>query len=85
MGITRNLLASAPGQTAAQKFRTACLRALRTLIQGIAAAFPASGAGAAILTLSYWKTFGYSCLAAAVAALVSLLQNIATFLPEDPK
>jgi hypothetical protein len=63
---------------------TAALRALRTLLQGIAAAFPAAGAGIVILQTTYWDTFGFSCLAALVAALVSFIQNVAGFLPEDP-
>ena len=62
----------------------AALRALRTLIQGIAAAFPAAGAGIAVLHSTCWQTFGYSCLAALIAALVSFLQNVAGILPEDP-
>ena len=68
------------GQT---PFRSACIRALRTLIQGIAGAFPAAAPGSALLSTSYWQTFGYSCLAALVTAVVSFLNNIALFLPED--
>jgi hypothetical protein len=63
--------------------RSALVRALRTLIQGIAGAFPAAGPGSAILSTSYWQTFAYSCLAALVTAVVSFLNNIALFLPED--
>jgi hypothetical protein len=66
------------------RLTTAALRALRTLIQGIAAAFPAAGAGIVVLQTTYWKTFGYSCLAALIVALISFLQNVASFLPEDP-
>jgi hypothetical protein len=67
-----------------ENINTAALRALRTLLQGIAAAFPAAGAGTVILQTTYWNTFGYSCLAALIAALVSFIQNVAGFLPEDP-
>ncbi len=66
------------------KVRLAALRALRTLIQGIAAAFPAAGPGQAILGAGYWETFGYSCLAALITAVVSFLNNVADFLPTDP-
>lgn len=48
--------------------RSAGIRALRTLIQGVAGAFPAAGAGSAILTAGYWQTFGYSCLTAGITA-----------------
>lgn len=67
-----------------ERFGVAGLRAVRTLIQGVAGAFPAAGLGTAILTPSYWQMFGYSCLAAAVTAIVSLLNNIAGMLPPDP-
>jgi hypothetical protein len=63
--------------------KSAFVRAIRTLIQGIAAAFPAAGPGSAILSASYWQTFAYSCLAAVITAVVSFLNNIAQFLPED--
>jgi hypothetical protein len=66
------------------KARLALLRATRTFIQGIAAAFGAAGPGSAILSTTYWRTFGVSCLAALVTGVVSFLQNIARFLPEDP-
>ena len=64
--------------------KSAAVRALRTLIQGVAGAFPAAGAGTAILSTGYWQTFGYSCLGAGITAVVSFLNNVATFLPEDP-
>ena len=83
-GSVTSIIAKAPGEGFA-KVRLAALRALRTLLQGIAGAFPAAGAGTAILSTGYWVTFGYSCLAAAVAAVVSFLQNVADFLPSDPK
>ena len=49
----------------------------------MAAAFPAAATGSALLSTSYWQTFGYSCLSALVTAVVSFLNNIALFLPED--
>ncbi len=78
------LLGSSPGGTIKEKARVAFLRALKTLIQGIAAAFPSGGAGAAILGTGYWKTFGVACLTALITAFASFLNNVATFLPDDP-
>lgn len=78
------LLGSSPGQTVGEKVKVAFYRALRTLIQGVTAAFPSAGAGAAILSTGYWKTFGVSVLGAAITAGVTLLQNLAAFLPDDP-
>lgn len=66
------------------KVQLALLRSLRTLLQGLAAALPAAGVGTAILSTSYWATVGYSVLAAFVTAGASFLQNVATFLPDDP-
>jgi hypothetical protein len=54
----------------------------RTLLQGIAGAFPSAGVGTVVLTTSYWQTFGFACLAALIAALVSFLQNVAAVLPD---
>lgn len=70
-------------KTNPNKVSIAFLRALRTLLQGVAGAFPAAGAGTVVLTATYWETFGYSLIAAGVTALVSLIQNIAAILPED--
>jgi hypothetical protein len=77
------LLGGAPGEFS-ERMRVAMLRAVRTLLQGVAGAFPAAGLGTAVLTTSYWATFGYSCIAAGVAALACLLQNVASIFPEDP-
>lgn len=79
----RSVLAGAPGDFRS-RLRLSLLRALRTLLQGIAGAFPAAGVGTAVLATGYWQTFGYSCIAAGVAALVSVLQNIADIFPPDP-
>jgi len=69
---------------AVQRLKLAALRALRTTLQAVAAAFPSAGAGAELLGSGYWKTFAYSLLAAGISGVVSFLNNIATFLPEDP-
>ena len=73
-----------PGNSVGEKAKVAGLRSLRTLLQGVAGAFPAAGAGTVVLSTGYWETLGYSCLAAVVTALVSLLNNVASFLPQDP-
>lgn len=78
------LAGSSPGATIGRKAKLALLRALRTLIQGIASAFPSAGAGTVVLSTGYWETFGYACIAAGITALVSFLQNVATILPTDP-
>jgi hypothetical protein len=83
MRLTSAIIGRSPGDLG-QRVTTAALRALRTLLQGIAAAIPAAGAGTVVLETSYWKAFGYSCLAALIAAIVSFLQNVAGILPEDP-
>ena len=84
MRLTSAVIGRSPGDFPGPRLTTAALRALRTLLQGIAAAFPAAGAGTVVLATTYWKAFGYSCLAALIAAMVSFLQNAAGFLPEDP-
>ena len=84
MAITTALIGSSPGQTFVAKLKVASLRAMRTLLQGLASAFPSAGAGVIVLSTGYWETFGYACLAALITAGVSLLHNVATILPEDP-
>lgn len=84
MSFTEIIVSRAPGDGWPDRIRFAALRALRTLLQGVAGAFPASGVGTAVLSVSYWQTFAYSCLAAFITALVSFLQNMADFLPVDP-
>lgn len=84
MNFGSALVGGSPGDTVGQKLGVASLRALRTFLQGLAAAFPAAGAGAEILSTGYWETFGYSVLSALIAAVVSLIQNAASILPEDP-
>lgn len=82
--LAASIVASAPGDTPGEKADLAFKRALRTLIQGIAGAFPAAGAGTVVLSTDYWHSFSFACLAALIAAVVSFLQNIAAFLPADP-
>lgn len=77
------VLGSSPG-TLGQAVRTASLRALRTLLQGVAAAFVSAAPGMAIFDSGYWQTFGYACLAALFTAVASFLNNVAIFLPDDP-
>lgn len=84
MSIVTAVAARAPGITFSDRLRTALLRALRTLLQGLAGAFPAAGMGTVVLTTSYWTSFGYAALAALITALISFLQNVADFLPTDP-
>jgi len=63
---------------------TAANRALRTLLQGLAAAFVAAAPATQIFAASYWQGFGYACLTALFTAIASFLMNAATFLPDDP-
>lgn len=78
------LFAHAPGPGIPGRLKLAFLRALRTFLQGVAGAFPSAGAGTAVLSTGYWETFLFAVIAACIAGVVSLLQNLASFLPEDP-
>lgn len=84
MSVNPALLGGSPAEELGPRLKLALLRAVRTLLQGIAGAFPAAGAGQAILEAGYWETLYYSVLAAGIAALVSLLQNAASIFPADP-
>jgi hypothetical protein len=84
MVITALIGSLARAIPAVQRLQLAALRALRTTLQSVAAAFPAAGAGTELLGAGYWRIFGYSLLAAGISGVVSFLNNIATFLPEDP-
>jgi hypothetical protein len=77
------VIGSAPGSFN-DAVKVAGTRALRTLLQGVAAAFVSAAPGSAILNSSYWQTFGFTCLAALFTAAASFLNNAATFLPDDP-
>ena len=86
MSLTSIVVGSSPsdGGGGRSKVQLAFLRALRTFIQGLAAAFPSAGAGTVVLSTGYWETFSYACIAALITAIVSFLQNVAAFLPADP-
>lgn len=84
MQIRAVLLGSSPGATIGEKASLAFWRAVRTFLQGVAAAFGTGAAGSAILSKGYWLTFGVACLGAGITAIASFIQNIASFLPVDP-
>lgn len=84
MNLVNAVVGSVPGPTTSGKLRLAFARAARTFLQGTAAAFASGGAGSAILSTGYWETFGVAVLGAAITAAASFLQNVASFLPEDP-
>lgn len=79
---TKALIGRSPGDGIGDRIGMAALLALRTLLQSLAAAFPAASAGTFVLDTTYWRTLEYSCLAALIAAAVSFLQNISSLLPE---
>jgi hypothetical protein len=83
MQVTNILLGRSPG-VGREQAELAWWRAVRTVLQGVAAAFGTAGAGTMILTTDYWKTFGVACLGALITGLASFIHNIASFLPEDP-
>ena len=83
MNALAAVIGSSPGNFT-QAIRLASMKALRTLIQGVAGAFASAAPGMAIFHTGYWETFGFSCLAALFAAVASFLNNAATFLPPDP-
>jgi hypothetical protein len=81
MSATRQVLGGSPGSRG-EKLKNAGWRSLRTLAQGVVAAFPAAGPGSTILNESYWLTFGVGCLTAATAAFVAFLQNALVLIPD---
>jgi hypothetical protein len=84
VGALVKVLGSSPGTTFGDKLQVASLRATRTFLQGVAAAFPTGGVAASALDAGYWKAFGVAVVGAAITALVSFINNVASFLPEDP-
>jgi hypothetical protein len=84
MSVLSKVAGRSPGASFKARLGLAAIRATRTLIQGIAGAFGASGVGTAVLTASYWQLVGYSCIAAVITAFVSFLNNVAGGLPPDP-
>jgi hypothetical protein len=69
MSTIEALVAPAPGKGVAGKAKTAALRALRTFIQGVAAALVTGAAGTAIATIGYWEMVGIAVIGAAITAL----------------
>jgi hypothetical protein len=59
---TSAILGGAPGESWPDRLRLAGLRAIRTLLQGVVAAFPTAGAGTLVLTSTYWETFLFAIL-----------------------
>jgi hypothetical protein len=83
VNVLRALFGSSPGGVG-DKIKLALLRALRTFLQGTAAALVSAFPGQTFFDVSYWEAFGFSILAAGITALASFLQNIAGILPDDP-
>lgn len=83
MQFLRVVFGSSPGDLGS-KVVLAFFRALRTFIQGTAAALVSAFPGQTFFDVSYWKAFGFSVLAAGITAVASFLQNVAGILPEDP-
>jgi hypothetical protein len=82
MSVTANLVGGSTGASTREKFVKACWRSLRTLLQGLVAAFPAAGPASTIVDATYWSTFGASAVVAVTAAVVSLLQNLLSIVPD---
>jgi hypothetical protein len=78
------VLGGSPGGSVREKAKVAFFRALRTFIQGVAGSFGTGAVGTSVLDAGYWEAFGVSVLGALITAVVSFLQNAASFLPEDP-
>lgn len=73
-----------PGSGRLEKLELASLRALRTLLQGIAGAILTAFPGTTLFAVSYWRAFGFAMLAAVITGVASFIQNVASFLPDDP-
>jgi hypothetical protein len=78
------VIGSSPGETLTARVQLAMWRALRTLLQGLAAALPVAGLGGELISVGYWQALGYSVLAAVFTAIASFLQGVASALPDDP-
>lgn len=80
----RIILGRSPGNLQS-RLRLAGARALRTLLQGVAAALIGSGpATAAVLSVDYWEGVLAGVIAAGITAVASFLNNVSGFLPVDP-
>jgi hypothetical protein len=84
MSVARSLVARAPGATLGDRLKVALLRAVRTFIQGVAAAFGTAGVGTTVITTSYWTAFGVAVAGAGITAFASFLQNVSKLFP-DPE
>jgi hypothetical protein len=84
MSATKIVLGRSPGAGWRDRFSLAGWRALRTFLQGVAAAFGTGGVSTTVLNVGYWKSFGVGCAGALITAAASFLQNTASFLPVDP-
>ena len=85
INLVATLFGSAPSLGGwGRKVLLAFLRALKTFIQGVAAALVSAFPGEHFFDVSYLKAFGFSVLAAGITAGASFLQNVAGFLPDDP-
>lgn len=80
------IVGSSPSGTGGfgQKASLAGLRALRTLLQGVAAALVTAFGGEAAFDAGWGETFLFLLVSAVVTAVASFLNNIAGFLPVDP-
>jgi hypothetical protein len=84
MKATAILLGSSPGGSWRDKVKLALWRATRTFLQGLAASFGTGAVGSAYLDTGYWEAVAVSIGGALITAVVSFLQNVASFLPTDP-
>ena len=78
------LLGKSPGATFGATVKLALLRAIRTFLQGVAASFGTGAVLSTVLTAGYWEGVALSIAGAGITAVVSFLQNVATFFPDDP-
>jgi len=83
MRYAKALIGSAPGDLGA-RVGLSFLRALRTFLQGVAAALVSAFPGQTFFEVTYWEAFGFSVLAAGITAVASFIQNVANILPTDP-
>jgi hypothetical protein len=63
------------------KLGPAGVKALRTFLQGIAAALGTGGAGSAVLGTGYWETVGVACIGAGITGVATFIQGVAGTLP----
>jgi hypothetical protein len=73
-----------PGNGWLDQLELASLRSLRTVLQGFAGAILTAFPGTTLFAVSYWRAFGFAMLAAVITGVASFIQNVASFLPDDP-